>query len=178
MTYIYALEDPNTNEVRYIGKSDAPKSRCANHLAMSKADVNIHKKRWIAKLKRNGQKPNLIILERVPEREWQDRERWWIQHGRDSSWPLTNIASGGDYNMAGATDSIFELIDILRCYVDDETAARLPDLPHSVLFGVAYRAAVDGARNGVGYFNGRSDGRKIYELMRRVISSDLSAMFP
>ena len=82
MTYIYALEDPNTNEVRYIGKSDAPKSRCANHLAMSKADVNIHKKRWIAKLKRNGQKPNLIILERVPEREWQDRERWWIQHGR------------------------------------------------------------------------------------------------
>ncbi len=51
MTYIYALEDPNTNEVRYIGKSDAPKSRCANHLAMSKADVNIHKKTVDRKVK-------------------------------------------------------------------------------------------------------------------------------
>jgi hypothetical protein len=172
-TYIYGLKDPNTQEIRYIGKSDNPKKRYASHLALSKADVNKHKKRWIASLKRTGQKPELVILERISDKQWQDRECWWIQHGRDSGWKLTNIADGGNYNMSGSTDSIFELIDTLGDYVDADTAAKLKDMSPEMLFSIAHHAAMEGVKVGRGYFNNRVDGGMIYDTMRRSIWDNL-----
>lgn len=177
-TYIYALQDPNTKAIRYIGKSDDPKARYHAHLALSTVDVNRHKKRWIAQLKRNGQRPELVILEKVSSKEWQDRERWWIQHGRDSGWPLTNIAAGGDYNMAGATDSVFELIDVLGDYVDADTARKLPEMRPDALFRIARHAAMEGVRIGQGYFNGKADGHRIYAVMRDAIAAEMSMLFP
>lgn len=74
--YIYSLTDPNTNEVRYIGKTSEPKNSLKQHLS-DKAD-NPHKVNWINKLQRQGQKPIMEILEICGE-EWQDRERFWIR---------------------------------------------------------------------------------------------------
>lgn len=59
--YIYALKDPRTNEVRYIGITTNPKQRyiahCSHH---TRADA---KGKWIKELKSANMKPKMEILE-------------------------------------------------------------------------------------------------------------------
>lgn len=56
--YIYALIDPRTREVRYIGKSVDPLRRLDCHL--DDKDSSLRKSRWLKKL---GERPILKILE-------------------------------------------------------------------------------------------------------------------
>ncbi len=51
-TYIYRLIDPNSEVVRYVGKSIHPKKRMGQHLKSSKsAKLRLsHTARWIKKL--------------------------------------------------------------------------------------------------------------------------------
>ena len=91
--YIYGLKDPRTGEIRYVGKSDKPKARYNQHI---KGEFqNGHKERWIAELKRENLRPEMVILEVTDEKGWEMREKYWIKFGLDSNWPLTNIAAGG-----------------------------------------------------------------------------------
>jgi len=92
--YIYALRDPNTNEVRYIGKANNVESRFRQHI-QNKDKVNRHKHSWIDNLKRAGLQPDLLVLEITDDKHWEDRERYWIKFGMDCGWSLTNISSGG-----------------------------------------------------------------------------------
>jgi len=46
-TFIYALKDPITLEIRYIGKSNAPKERYTRHLREAKNKPNNHRLCWI-----------------------------------------------------------------------------------------------------------------------------------
>lgn len=48
--YIYSLEDPETGEIRYVGKANNIKSRFYGHLN-EKGGKNTHKKNWINFLK-------------------------------------------------------------------------------------------------------------------------------
>jgi hypothetical protein len=172
MTYIYGLKDPNTNEIRYIGKSDNPKARFQNHMALSKADVNRHKKHWISGLLAQGQKPLLVTLEKVSDKQWEDRERWWIQHGRASGWPLTNLADGGMNNYESSDDSI-EIVEVLSMFVDEEQRRQIRDMGFDELKAIAMeaaRASVDLMR---GYFKGATDGAEAYRVSRSVIQSRL-----
>lgn len=94
LCYIYALIDPRTGEVRYIGKSHRPCERLANHLN----DRSIcHRTNWLRSLVAAGLKPTLKILaEAYPSSSWQAAERAWIQYAREQGWPLTNGTDGGD----------------------------------------------------------------------------------
>ena len=93
-TFIYGLVDPDTFEVRYVGKSNDPNSRFYAHL--EDFEGNPWKYRWISKLRRANKKPKLVILEEVLESTWQKAERKWIAHFRSISDRLTNIAPGGE----------------------------------------------------------------------------------
>lgn len=94
VSYIYGLICPIRSEIRYIGKSIRPRERLQNHMNDT---GNCHRVNWIKHLKTNGLKPELIILEEVsPHDDWRERERYWISHGLDNGWPLTNNTSGGD----------------------------------------------------------------------------------
>lgn len=93
-TYIYALLDPETGAVRYIGQSIRPLERLKNHI---NEQSNCHRSHWLQSLKRKGLKPELRILESVAgEWPWQEAERYWIARGRREGWPLTNNTTGGD----------------------------------------------------------------------------------
>lgn len=92
-TFIYALVDPVTHAVRYVGKSNNPARRLIIHVSGDKC--NTWKDRWLAQLKACGMRPDLRILEECDYATWLTRECWWIQHLRAVGEPLTNIAVGG-----------------------------------------------------------------------------------
>lgn len=74
-TFIYALVDEIVQEVRYIGKSDDPEHRLADHLRDTK---NHAKWEWIQSLRAQGRTPKLLILEEVAVAAEFERERYWI----------------------------------------------------------------------------------------------------
>lgn len=94
-TYIYGLIDPNTKIIRYIGKSDCPKTRLSNHIQTSKKS-NTHKSNWIKSLLKDKKKPEIIILEEVDNDIWEEREKYWIKKYKDSGVDVTNFTNGGE----------------------------------------------------------------------------------
>ena len=74
---IYGLECPFTKEVHYIGKSTQGMSRPLTHLKKSHSEkVN----EWVKALSFLGQKPNIVVIEKVSIDDDIDyREAYWIQ---------------------------------------------------------------------------------------------------
>lgn len=96
-TFIYGLFDPTTDELRYIGKANNPKSRLRQHIydAIHFINEGTHTLNWIRKLLRSGERPNLEVLEEVSEDKWQEAERKWIRICRSFGYRLTNTVEGG-----------------------------------------------------------------------------------
>ena len=92
--YIYALRDPRSLLIRYIGKSIRPRERVSNHLQ----DRSVtYRTNWLRSLRTKKLRPLLEILEEVAQDcDWRERERWWIAEAKRLGWPLTNCTSGGD----------------------------------------------------------------------------------
>lgn len=101
-TFLYALCQPLTGEIRYIGKSDKPKDRLQKHIhfALHKKP-KFHTADWIRSLAANGQKPQLLILGEVPSDSWEDWERSTIAAARACGMDLTNTTDGGDGSSRG-----------------------------------------------------------------------------
>lgn len=94
--FIYALMDPDTNAVRYIGKTLTPKIRFAMHLCEKRGT---HKNNWLHQLKTRGARPVMVVIETISnsdDNDWQERERYWIEHYRALGEPITNLDSGGN----------------------------------------------------------------------------------
>lgn len=93
-TYVYALCDPDTGDVRYIGKTVDVRRRLYRHRHENDGS---YRARWLAKLTSAGQSPVFKLLEVVEVGEnWAAVERRWIRDGRAAGWPLTNTTNGGD----------------------------------------------------------------------------------
>jgi len=91
-TFIYALTDPRTFEVRYIGKSDNPYERYCKHLL----DISkTHKVAWVKLLLSLGLLPILQIVEQCDKSVWQQKERDWIAFEKRCGCNLTNATEGG-----------------------------------------------------------------------------------
>ena len=96
---IYALRDPCSGAIRYVGKTVCtPRRRLQGHLAKSRDQKNGsgHCHRWIRQLLRKGLRPRIEVLEETDRASWQERERYWIVYGKSEGWPLTNETAGGD----------------------------------------------------------------------------------
>jgi hypothetical protein len=91
--FIYALVDPATGKIRYVGKSNDPEKRLRSHL-QDETGPNKDKRSWLKQLSISGQKPELHILEEVSLENWKERERWWIAEMKRRGEPLTNISEG------------------------------------------------------------------------------------
>lgn len=78
--YVYALTDPRTGNVRYIGATKAPETRLAVHLNQP---TNEKMGGWIEGLRKEGFKPSLEILESCPIEELPDKELKIIEEKSD-----------------------------------------------------------------------------------------------
>jgi Helix-turn-helix domain len=86
---IYALTDPDSGEVRYVGVSKSAWRRYASHLLMMKGSSD--RVAWIQSLHQQRKVPMLKILEEnIPAEHATSRERWGIRHYRNQGIVLVN----------------------------------------------------------------------------------------
>jgi hypothetical protein len=90
MWTIYALVDPRTCQIRYVGQTKKhPEVRLEAHIA--KPDDNRAKRAWLEDLRRLSLKPVTVILEYVSTlEEALIVENLWIQRGKEAGWQLLN----------------------------------------------------------------------------------------
>jgi len=98
-TFIYTLNDPETNEVRYVGKSDNPKKRLYMHLWR---ESKTHKSSWIKSLKNKGLTPLIEVLDEVPLDDWRFWEMYWIAQLKVWGCDLVNHTEGGEGFASGS----------------------------------------------------------------------------
>lgn len=65
MTSVYALVDPRSQAIRYIGRTTDLPGRYRNHLSIGGGyhPAGQEKHAWIAELRDMGKRPSLVVLE-------------------------------------------------------------------------------------------------------------------
>lgn len=90
---IYALCDPESGDVRYVGKTIQPLSlRLQQHCSLSKRHTH-PRAQWVHSLREKNLKPVILLLETVSHDNWQCAESRWISHFQSSG--LLNSAPAG-----------------------------------------------------------------------------------
>jgi DNA-binding transcriptional regulator YdaS (Cro superfamily) len=94
---IYALADPRTSEVRYVGKAVDPERRLQQHLSRFQLSYyRSQKNSWLMSLLDAGHRPTLHVLEMVDSQEANAAEIRWIAKAIEMGARLTNGTVGGD----------------------------------------------------------------------------------
>lgn len=100
MNLVYALVDPRSKSIRYIGQSSRGIGRAWEHGSRNRLKYeNNRKSNWIRQLLRLSLMYRVSILQRLSEdstiEELNEAEIRWIAVGREHGWPLTNSTTGG-----------------------------------------------------------------------------------
>ena len=104
------MVDPDTDEVRYVGKADCVKERYASHLREAKIGKQSHKCNWIRQVTNKNLMPRLLVLEEVSQEDWKQAEVYYIEEFKNLGYALTNIAKGGEGFESGyVQDHLFKL---------------------------------------------------------------------
>lgn len=104
MITIYALVDPHTGDIRYIGKTaHSPEKRLRGHMSEAKrlTGARHYKSSWLRQLAGEGLVPLIEVIEEVEPEGANERERHWIAYHRRCGAPLTNVTDGGDGQSLG-----------------------------------------------------------------------------
>ena len=93
---IYALADPETDRIHYVGSSKVPHQRLIQHRSENKNGTrNTERGKWWGSLLDRGLLPRLVVLEEVPEsasrRQRLDVENTWGRRLVERGEPLTNF---------------------------------------------------------------------------------------
>lgn len=91
---IYALCDPRTDRVMYVGKAKCSHRRLKSHLREKRRN-HTPLYQWISELRSLRLCPVVRILERLPDQHWKEAERQWIKFYREKH-DLLNLADGGN----------------------------------------------------------------------------------
>lgn len=99
---IYALIDPRTDHVRYVGKTARGLHvRLKDYFYLGRRVVNEPKQRrspvaqWCGELMRLNLSPTIALVESCSIVEWETREKWWIADFRSYCDDLLNVSDGG-----------------------------------------------------------------------------------
>lgn len=93
MYIIYSLNDPITNEVRYVGKTSLKRKhkRLYEHIKYAYKNTT-YSATWIRSLLKVNKRPIMNVLEVVMIEESESREVYWISQFDN----LTNLTDGGE----------------------------------------------------------------------------------
>lgn len=94
-TYIYILIDPETNQVRYIGKTKSLKRRYNQHISEC-SKLKSHKNNWLLSLKNRNLRPEMVVIDETDKDDWIFLEQWYIQLYKSWGYRLTNHTEGGE----------------------------------------------------------------------------------
>lgn len=95
---IYALLDPNTSEVRYVGQTvQTLRERLRNHVmdARRRSESSAPVYAWIRGILENGGRPEIKLITTAPLQILDHLEVEWIWHYRAIGADLTNTQPGG-----------------------------------------------------------------------------------
>lgn len=104
--YIYALRDPRTNKIRYIGKTKDLELRLKQHLQPARLVKHSHKNHWLQGLIADGMLPEIEVLHTVAPTRADTAERAAIAVARIVGDLLTNATKGGDGGFTGCRPPI------------------------------------------------------------------------
>lgn len=95
---IYTLADPNTGEIKYVGKtSKTLEERIVTHIRDAKYKQQSNKRlSWIKKLLNNNLIPKIEEIEIIDEKFGNEIEIYWISQFRAWGFNLKNMTEGGD----------------------------------------------------------------------------------
>lgn len=94
---IYALSDPRTAIIRYIGVSVRPKARYNEHVSLALRGGTRYVSRWIQTLLAENLRPTYHVLEECTAKNWTRREQYWIAYYKSDLFAqLTNLTDGGE----------------------------------------------------------------------------------
>jgi len=93
-TSIYGLDDPETQQLRYIGKTARGlEVRLRQHLRDCRPS---HRVNWIQSLRARGLMPGIFEIESVSDEQADGAERFWIAYFKYIGADLTNGTDGGE----------------------------------------------------------------------------------
>lgn len=125
--FIYALCEPGTRRVRYIGKTHEPADRLRAHMLVT-STKHTHVGHWLAMLKESGQQPEMVIIRSVPLSEWQHAEQWFIRNARALGCRLCNASIGGEGIVRPTPEHLANLRAArARQIISDDTRARMSE---------------------------------------------------
>lgn len=104
-TKIYVLKDPDSLDIRYVGKTvNSLISRLGQHIADTKRNKNNHRVNWIRKVISGGKIPIIEEIDHCPWNESQGMETYYITYYRNKGCNLINETDGGEGTL-GRKDS-------------------------------------------------------------------------
>lgn len=95
---VYALIDPDTKLIRYIGLTICSGvKRFKEHWRKAAYNTsNQHRDNWIRSLQSESKCFEVCVLAYDSDLEsLENAEEWWIAYGKALGWPLTNLHAGG-----------------------------------------------------------------------------------
>lgn len=117
---IYKLIDPETNEIRYVGRTiQTLPNRLKKHL---KADDKTHRVNWIKSLHNKGFEPKIeLICETNTFDDCCELERFYILKYKKLGFKLVNMTDGGDGSIGfkHSDETIIKLKKIAKKRAED-----------------------------------------------------------
>jgi hypothetical protein len=139
--YIYALTDPRTGEIRYVGKTVDLKKRQNFHNCPSMHQKGSCRRAWVMELRELGLRPKLVSLEECSEDTWQERERYWIKRYGGVG-KLLNVREGGEFNPPKTDEFKRSIGDQLRGRKRPEVSEKLKIAWQTIRKGYKHPPAV------------------------------------
>lgn len=171
--FIYALCEPGTRTIRYIGKSVNSAMRLSQHIYDAyRKHSRTHLGCWIRSL--NGKRPRVLLLSKTDPKSWQSDEIRIIQDARKRGENLTNASDGGE----GVTMTSEVRAKIRKSKLGArnpnygkklsiETRTRMSLARRGVPLSKAHRAALSAGRKGMKFSPSHCAALKAAWVLRR-----------